>query len=365
MKKMVYVMHVNWNWIKQRPHFIAEKLSESYNIKIFYPHVYKRKGLQKRGKDKYSIKRYYWIPKIDKVKSLRWINPIVKYRQLKKEIMSSDVEYLFLTFPDQVDTIPKSYDGVVLYDCMDNHIEFINDRHEKNILLEKERRLINRCQIILVSSRELKQVLIKRYGSEIKGKIYLVRNGYSGEILGEDVLFDQGNTKGPNYVISYFGTISHWFNFEFIEQSLKDISNLEYNIIGPTEVDIPKIDRLNYLGTIEHHDLYNATKKSDSYIMPFKLNSIIESVDPVKLYEYINFNKNILTVKYDEIDRFDPFVYFYTDYESFISQIKLLMSTNELKYKLEEREIFLNENRWEDRVQQILEILENQISRNK
>ena len=26
----------------------------------------------------------------------------------------------------------------------------------------------------------------------------------------------------------------------------------------------------------------------------FKLNDIVEAVDPVKLYEYINFNKNIM-----------------------------------------------------------------------
>ena len=46
-------------------------------------------------------------------------------------------------------------------------------------------------------------------------------------------------------------------------------------------------------------------------MMPFILNELIESVDPVKLYEYINFEKNIICIKYDEILRFKDFVYFY------------------------------------------------------
>ena len=359
MKKMIYVMHVNWNWIKQRPHFIAEKLSEEYDVTIFYPHVYKRKGLQKRGKENFNTKRYYWIPKIDKFKLLRHINPIVKYKKLKKIINFEEAEYLFLTFPDQVDSIPTDFKGKLLYDCMDNHIEFISDTVEKSIMESRERRLIDKSNKVLVSSVELKNVLIRRYGVGVEEKIYLVRNGYSGDILSIEELDSQNKVQKNNFVISYFGTISHWFNFEFIEKSLSEIENLEYDLIGPSEVEIPKIDRLNYKGTIEHHNLYEVTKNSNCYIMPFELNPIIESVDPVKLYEYINFNKNILTIRYNEIERFDSFVHFYTDYESFIEQIRALMATDRPKYSISDREIFLSNNRWDDRVQQIIKILES------
>lgn len=74
--------------------------------------------------------------------------------------------------------------------------------------------------------------------------------------------------------------------------------------------------------------------------MPFIINDIIESVDPVKLYEYINFNKNILTSYYEEIDRFDPFVYFYNSYDEFRKQIDLLKSNRKLKYSESERYSF-------------------------
>ena len=39
-------------------------------------------------------------------------------------------------------------------------------------------------------------------------------------------------------------------------------------------------------------------------IMPFKLNELVKSVDPVKLYEYINYNKPIISIFYQEIKRY-------------------------------------------------------------
>lgn len=314
--------------------------------------------MQKRGKENFNAKKYYWIPKIDKISKLKWINPIIKYSRLKKKLSLNNIEYLFLTFPDQIDVIPKKFTGKILYDCMDNHIEFIEDAKEKKLMKEKELKIITKSDVIFVTSRELKKVLIRRYGVEIKDKIYLVRNGYSGETLSINNSVNNNICK-EKFKLSYFGTISHWFNFDFIERSLDDIENIEYDLMGPVEIEIPKKDGINYLGTIEHKNLYEVTKKSDCYIMPFKLNSIIESVDPVKLYEYINFNKNILTIQYEEVERFGPFVHFYTDYESYIIAIKKMMENNKLKYTSEERDSFLENNKWGDRVAQIINIIES------
>ena len=66
--------------------------------------------------------------------------------------------------------------------------------------------------------------------------------------------------------------------------------------------------------------------------MPFVVNDIILSVDPVKLYEYLNFNKNIISVHYPEIDRFSDFVNFYNSNKELISVIFKLMNDNSHKY---------------------------------
>ena len=40
-------MNVDWDWIKQRPHFIAEGLATKNEIKVIYQYRYQRDGLQK------------------------------------------------------------------------------------------------------------------------------------------------------------------------------------------------------------------------------------------------------------------------------------------------------------------------------
>jgi hypothetical protein len=112
------------------------------------------------------------------------------------------------------------------------------------------------------------------------------------------------------------------------------------------------------VGVVQHDQLKQYVKEVDGFIMPFYVTDLITSVDPVKLYEYINFNKNILCVKYDEINRFERYVFFYSDYKSYISQIKIMMQSNDdIKYSEEDRINFLHENTWENRVEQIIGVL--------
>ena len=167
----------------------------------------------------------------------------------------------------------------------------------------------------------------------------LVRNGYNGAIL------DQAKTvsekKHKLYTFAYFGTISTWFNFDYILRSLEECADIQYELFGPLAgVQIPKHERIHYHGTIEHEKLLENIKDADCLIMPFLINEIIEAVDPVKLYEYINFNKNILTCRYEEIERFEPFVCFYTGYDEFIKQILNLKKSNDVKYSNDDRETF-------------------------
>ena len=93
--------------------------------------------------------------------------------------------------------------------------------------------------------------------------------------------------------------------------------------------------------------------------MPFIINDLILSVDPVKLYEYINFNKPIFSIYYDEIKRFSSFIKFYSSKQE-LSQ--LLSNSDEIlvkKYDEESRRDFLKENSWNVRVHRIDEILKS------
>lgn len=352
--KMIYVMNVDWNWIKQRPHFFAEILSKDYNITIVYQYLYRRKGLQKRSNGNFRTCPLYLIPKIDRFSVLKGINVYLKNFLIKIKIIREKPKFLYLTYPDQYGAIPSNFEGIIIYDCMDNHSAVIKNEKDKKKIEKKELNILKRSNLVIVSSEKLKELLISRYGKGFYSKIKIVRNGYDGNMVETEVV----NKKTPYFTITYFGTIGSWFNFNFVERSLEEIEGLKYKIIGPiADVIVPDNKKIDYIGTIEHDKLHSITKNDDCLIMPFIVNELIEAVDPVKLYEYINMDKNIICVEYDEIRRFEPFVYFYSDYDSFINVIKMLMIKNEKKYTQKSRTEFLAMNTWEHRVDRMTELI--------
>ena len=354
MKNIVYVMQVDWNWIKQRPHFIAEELGKTHRITVMYQHRYSRTGYQKRDAGGLDIRPIYVIPKGDRFPILRSINRKIKEAAIRRQVRKTQADCLYLTFPDQVGAIPANFSGKVIYDCMDNHPAFLPDPVQRAKLERQEAALMERASDVLVSSEKLMEMLLDRYGQSHAGKLTLVRNGYNGQLL--DISRQTAPIREP-YTLAYFGTISSWFNFDFVIRSLEDFPNLQYLLMGPADAQIPQHPRLQYIGTVEHSQLQEVTKDAGCLIMPFVRNEIIDAVDPVKLYEYINFNKNILCIRYPEVERFEPFVYFYTDYENYRSQLSALMEGDRVKYATDQREQFLLENSWESRVATIQNLL--------
>lgn len=351
-------MHVDINWIKQRPHFIAEELSKSYDMLVTYPYFYTRKVLNKDNSSNYRTKRIYRIPNRVKVKLLHTFSDWINGKLVQGMIRKNNPDYLYLCAPRQIYYIPENFKGRVIYDCMDDLIALANGEMAKEITKECEQKLVARVDKILASSYELTQVLCSRYGIDLDLKIEIVRNAYSGKIL--ELENDDIKTASNIFTICYFGTIASWFDFEFLTRALEEIANIEFLLIGPVVdgVEIPKNGRIRYLGVVDHAELEGITKQVSCFIMPFLVNDIIKSVDPVKFYEYINFNKNIITVYYKEIERFEKYVFFYKTYSQFKQAITDAMTYETPKYTYNERKEFLEKNSWERRCVEIKRIIE-------
>ena len=352
MVRMLFMLSVDWNWIKQRPHFLIEELAKKYDLTAVYRYRYVRKGYQNRDKGGLDIRGIYTIPKLDKMFGYSKINAKLVRLYIKWLLKNRKTQIVFLTYPDEVYYLPNSFRGWVVYDCMDDHVSFCSAQM-KNRITDRERQLCQRADLVLCSSQNLIDKLTWRYGENVKKKTALVRNGYDGEIINYEKI-NAAKRISEIFTCCYFGTISKWFDFELLLQSIKRNNKIYYYLYGPIDnVSIPESDHIIYMGTIEHDMLYRETRKYDCYIMPFILNGIVESVDPVKLYEYINFNKNILCVQYDEIKRFSEFVFFYNNIDSYMDSIDALIKENELKYTFEQRQRFLEHNSWADRAELI------------
>lgn len=352
MKNILFVMNVDWNWIKQRPHFIAEGLSKDFNTKIIYQHHYNRKSFQKRGYENYNVSAMYVIPRIDRNRKLGKINSFLRRIYYWHYLKQNKTDILYLTYPIQIVSVPSNYKGEIIYDCMDDYPMFGVSCNIKDELIRNEDKICKLAKKVICSSENLKSVLIKRYGDSIEKKIEVIRNGFNGQIFPYNKAISVQREKNTK-IFCYFGTIAEWFDFSLLVKSLEDFNNIKYVLYGPANVEIPRHERIEYKGTIEHDKLYDACKDVDCFIMPFILNDVIESVDPVKLYEYLNFGKRIISVKYNEIMRFEPFIGMYNNYEEYKDLIREICNNPAPAYQDKDRITFLNNNSWAERIKRI------------
>lgn len=366
MKTILYLMHIPWGWIKQRPHFLAENLAAHYGVRVFCKKSYRKRNLVGNPEPtSVHVKQLFVLP-YDKSPLIALANSRLMKLQLNDIVKFSDI--IWLTHPALFSTIAGTVlpSAPLVYDCMDDALNFPAIKHSKRnyqMIAAAEKNLCDQSRVIFASSQNLKTKLIERYHVD-KNKITVINNAinlkvsnFRSNALDKKVINAFSTTKTK---LVYIGTISEWFDFELILQSLTVFEQIEYLLIGPIEVQIPQHERITCLGPVDHSCIFQIMGMSDILIMPFKITELVLSVNPVKLYEYIYSNRPALAVRYTETLPFEDYVHLYSTPDEFNDCIRQLLSGCSLVKKgVNECREFLGKNDWQSRVNQIQGILSN------
>ena len=343
MKKLLYISNVYWEWIYQRPQIIADGLSDEFEVTYVYQKWPFMKLELTRDTARMKYRRFSYIPFVEVSKIARkfyvWYN-------LKNTFYDLDMfDYVYICYPSYK-MLLENYKGKIIYDCIDNHAAMTYGKILRNFLEASEIDLINRSSKIFATAKLLQDKIYENTGK----KAALVRNGY---IKGKEYPIKKACVK-DKYTVGYFGTIASWFDYKSLAFAHDKVKNVSYRIIGPGKNRVNE-DYISYRDSVEHGLLYENVKDCDCLILPFVLNEITLSVDPVKLYEYIDFGKCIISVYYPEIERFGDFVYFYKDEAEYAKVLSQLVKEGfPPKYNDKQREEFLQQNTWECRIKQII-----------
>lgn len=327
-KRVLYFSVVTWKWIKQRPHFVPLELVKSgkYKVDYRYQTLYKKHMPNETNK--------YVDNKIEKTPGFK-VKPFPIFPANGKYIIINSIwnvvrssfwyyDKIILTHPNQIDLfllfLVKLKGTKLYYECMDNYEGW---EMNKKAYADQERRLIRYAKHVIVSSSKLKEKMMSRYDVS-SNFCTVVRNGYD-KTLFENFRKDKTKLKHPNIV--YIGTIDDWFDFESITHFAKLRPHVNVEIIGPIGDSVKETIKgvtdknIIFHGPIEHDMVPQYIEDSDVLIMPFKVNDIIEYVDPVKLYEYLYLKKPVVTTYWSELDQFKNMVYFYDGKEDFIMKV--------------------------------------------
>ena len=351
-KKMLYIMGVDWEWIYQRPHVIAEYLNGDYDVTVAYPVKIWERHIVKNAERK----------PVEIQKLRMWTFPFQRKSRLvgkiadwyKKSLLRNyqQYAYIYISYPTDIEYIPEDYKGGLIYDCIDDYKQMCRDAYWQEKIQRDENILLQRSDIVFVTS----QNLWKKKVDFCQDSLHLIRNG-----TGFSKIFDvKQEEKKKRYLIGYIGTIAEWFDFSLIKTSSRKYRELEYHLIGPNLTTECQEDMgIIYDGIVEHDKLQEHVEEYDCMIMPFIVNEIVKAVDPVKLYEYIAFGKCIISVYYEELEYFREFVYFYRTEEEYSDLMERLIRQGfPPKYSVKQQEAFLTENSWEERYRKIRQLIE-------
>ena len=375
MKKVLYLSHIPWGWIKQRPHFLAEGMAKDFEVDYYF-----FQGRSHKASDDYtshSIDKdlhlrlytywlfpFRWIPILKNLRFLETINWWYMRRQLPS---FEEYDIVWITSPLLYPKIRSSLKkrNTLIYDCMDDMAAFpdVKDNKRKvKTVIEAERNILKaKNSIVLCSADYLAKTVSKRAGLNkniivVNNAIKLPKEKTALKIadMPTDVREKYNTLTGLSNVFMYIGTISEWIDFEKLEKLTKDFPDLNVVLIGPHgTIQIPNNPQIHALGGINRDYIFAFMEKATALIMPFEVNALIESVNPVKLYEYIYSGKPSLAPYYSESAKFGDFVGLYKDYDG------LKQYTSDVlrgKYPTKSKESiadFIKANTWEKRMEQI------------
>ncbi len=366
-KRMLYLLNVNWDWIKQRPQYLAEALAEFYSVDAYEKFAYRRGRLIKNQVDSVHLRKLFRLPGerfllIHKMNNLLYKNKLRSILRNYDYIWIADASYFKFIKPY------ISENQCVIYDSMDDVVEFPQYKNDKVLrarYVKEEKDLVSSCRIIFTSANHLKETLLKRYPDVDETKIHVINNAVSDKLLDRYVKYDHSSVakKASNVkkIITYIGTISQWINWDIILSSLEKFNDVEYHFYGPVEYPIPKHDGIYYKGILPQNKIVDAMLASDLLLMPFKINPLIESVNPVKLYEYILSGIPSLACGYSESEKFSDYVYLYYNEREYMHYISELSQGN-LTNKSQNGKAFVEMNTWNHRAREIYGII-NSVSK--
>jgi teichuronic acid biosynthesis glycosyltransferase TuaH len=355
-KKIAYISHIDWGWIKQRPQFIAECLAEKYVVDYFYfPNAENTEYRNVNNNLRLDFIPLIKLPFSGRVSIIKKAQVLINTYKIR----ARGYDIIWVCSPEvlsRVDVI--SMEVSIIYDCMDDMIESHTIPKYKSMLLSYECQLLEKSSCVFVSSDSLRSKMLHRGCDDRKLSVVYNATNISSLLRNIDKpIYKKDENK---FVITYFGTISRWIDTDLLYAILSDVelNYVHIRLIGPIDIELKKHPRLEYVAPVSHDKLASYTAGTDLFILPFILNDITLSVDPVKLYEYIAFQRNIAAVYYAELDRYAEFVNFYKNYHDLKNMISQMNSVGSLTYELSRAEEFVMENTWHERCEQIINEIE-------
>ncbi len=359
-----------WSGITQRPHHIARELAHrgwdvlfvDYPITLLSP--FKNRTLLHRLIPSQMIRD---VTNNDDAGKLRIISPcaILPFgnllrgmNRLNQRMVGSQIRFtnlqncvLLATVPSSVDLIPWLHPTLVLYDCVDYHAGFPG-MIRKDVVNTMERDLVHLSRVVFATA----QTLADRMQFD-HHDVRLVPNA------AQTTHFATASTAPlhpllatiPEPRIGYIGGIASWVNLTLLAEIARARPHAQFVMIGPIETNVEQLKSLpnvHFLGPQPYSQLPQFLRGFVATLYAFVDNELTKGVNPIKVYEYLAADKEVIATPTNELRRFEDLVWLTPSAEDAVVAMDQIL-LGKRKTDAESRRVFNLNNSWQARADEI------------
>jgi len=218
-----------------------------------------------------------------------------------------------------------------------------------NLIRELEERLLSQVDLVIATSDNLMNT---RKGNKNETKLLthgVDRMHFSGK--------DQNKMdKRINKVIGYFGLVDERCDMELLTSIVRELNNFKFTLIGERRVptrNLRGMKNVNLLGKVSYDILPQYLKDIDVFILPYKINELTKSINPLKLKEYLSTGKPVIATPIPEVLKLSKYLTIASTSDEFK---KAILEIDQNEYATDPNlSAFLSEESWDSKAEEFSE----------
>lgn len=271
--------------------------------------------------------------------------------------------------PLYTDFVGKLNEQLFVFDAVDDWSE-----HPAYTKLVKKQKILNnykfiseKANVIFTVSEQMKK-FFGSYGRE--EDVYWVPNGADYDHFNAPELTEKHNEISDitKPIIGYLGTIEERIDFDLLAKVAQKNKDKELVLCGPiwpsvkdeVEHKLKKLDNVHLLGRIDYEDAPSYLHRFDVALIPHKLTHFVNSMNPMKLYDYLSCGLPIVTTNGAGVETFKNDIYIAQNEIDFLEKIDLALKEDSSDKRLARQKI-VKEHSWQNRANMMTQIVYNKI----
>ncbi|MDQ0417004.1 glycosyltransferase involved in cell wall biosynthesis [Croceifilum oryzae] len=331
MGLVIYPPTLNWSYMRQRPQHMMLQFAKNGHTVLFF--------------NKTSVEG----PVVQEVTENLFVvqHPNFFLNEILPQLPSKRDTIYWTSWSRKIPHSNLFQTNTLIYDCVDDFPDWE----------QEEQMYAPLADAIVCTADHLKEKMKKLVQ---KQPIHLVPNGcefeHFAQVKKQSRLHEIPEIPphdGPR--IGYIGAWAPWVNKKIMQALSREMPEAQIVIIGPNlRSDQPELgDNVFFLGHKSYESLPFYLRYIDVGIIPFAINRITHSTNPVKAYEYLATGKPVVSTPLPEVLKMKPYVLIADQPNQFVKAVRTALVN--LKKNSRKRMSFAKQHSWEKRFEVINE----------